>query len=588
MANASRGGAGGAGTARRICGLMVPYAPQVALACVLAVLTVVATLLLPVLSGRAVDAVVGPGDVDYATLASTARVMAVAIVACALTQWGLTAVSNKIVYGMVFDLRTQAFAKIQRLPLSYIDRTGHGDVVARVVTDVDQFSNGLILAFQQFLTGALTIVLTLVFMARLNLVVTAVVLCVTPLSYVAAKTIASKSYRHFGDVTAARGELTSIAEETILGAQTVAAFDMQDAVCERFERVDAALGASRERAVFISSLTNPTTRFINSLVYAGVGIVGAFLVLGGTMTVGSLSAFLGYANQYTKPFNDISEVVTELQNSFACAQRLFDLLDERDEPADATDAVALGDVRGRVELADVCFSYVPERPLIRDVSLVAEPGQRIAIVGPTGCGKTTLINLLMRFYDIDGGAIRIDGHDVRSVTRESLRAAFGMVLQDTWIRQGTVRDNIAMARPDATDEEVREAARAAYADRFIEQLPQRYETVVGGDTTALSAGQRQLLCIARVMLARPRMLILDEATSNIDTRTELKVQRAFDRLMEGRTSFVVAHRLSTIVGADKIVAMRDGRVVEVGTHEELLARGGFYAGLYESQFESSA
>ena len=456
----------------------------------------------------------------------------------------------------------------------------------RVVTDVDQFSNGLVMTFQQFFTGVLAIVLTLAFMFSLNALVTLVVVCVTPSSILAAKLIAGRGYAYFHDQSARRGELTGVVEEYVGGKGAVEAFDAQGIAERRFEEVDARLAKTSFRAVFYSSLINPTTRFVNALVYAGVGIFGALAAIDGTLTVGGLTAFLSYANQYTKPFNDISEVVTELQNSLACAARLFELLDEAEEVPDAPGAVELADVRGQVDIDDVSFSYVPGRPLIEGFTLHARPGERVAIVGPTGCGKTTLINLLMRFYDVDGGSICVDGHDVREVTRASLRKSWGMVLQETWVKSASVRDNIALGRPDATDEEVRAVARAAFADEFIERLPEGYDTVLGGEDSSISAGQRQLLCIARAMLANAPMLILDEATSNIDTRTEVKVQAAFERLMRGRTSFVVAHRLSTVRDADKIVAMRDGHVVEVGAHEELLARDGFYASLYRSQFEA--
>ncbi len=569
---------------RQILGLLRPYGGQVALILLLAVVVVVSTLLLPVFSGNAVDAAVGPHEVDFTALALALRDMALAIAATAASQWLLTRLTNRVVYGMVYDLRTRAFAKLQRLPLAYIDAHSHGDIVSRVVTDVDQFSNGLIMAFQQFFTGVLTIVLTLVFMFRLNVQVALVVVCITPLSILLARFISSKSYRHFRRQTERRGAMTSYASEMIGGISSIEAFDHADAACREFDGVCEELRRSQFKAVFYSALTNPGTRFVNNLVYAGVGIVGAFVVLGGCMTVGSLSAFLGYANQYTKPFNDISEVVTELQNSVACAARLFDLLAQDEITPDKTDAVVLSDATGRVDIDDVSFSYTPDRPLIGDFDLAVQPGQRIAIVGPTGCGKTTLINLLMRFYDVNGGSVRFDGHDVRDLTRASLRSQIGMVLQDTWIEHATVRENIAMAQPDATLDEIKAAAHQAHADKFIEQLPHGYDTMLGGDAASLSAGQRQLLCIARVFLAEPRILILDEATSNIDTRTELHVQHAFDRLMEGHTSFVVAHRLSTIQNADKIVVMRDGHIVETGTHDELLARGGFYANLFNAQF----
>ena len=563
-----------------------PHVPALLASLVLAAAVVVTTLLVPVLSGRAVDCLVGPGEVNVEGLVANLRLLALAVIATATSQWALTALTNRVAYDVVRDMRVQAFGKLQRLPLFYVDSHRHGDVVNRVVTDVDQFSNGLVMTFQQFFTGVLAIVLTLAFMFSLNALVTLVVVCVTPSSILAAKLIAGRGYAYFHDQSARRGELTGVVEEYVGGKGAVEAFDAQGIAERRFEEVDARLAKTSFRAVFYSSLINPTTRFVNALVYAGVGIFGALAAIDGTLTVGGLTAFLSYANQYTKPFNDISEVVTELQNSLACAARLFELLDEAEEVPDAPGAVELADVRGQVDIDDVSFSYVPGRPLIEGFTLHARPGERVAIVGPTGCGKTTLINLLMRFYDVDGGSICVDGHDVREVTRASLRKSWGMVLQETWVKSASVRDNIALGRPDATDEEVRAVARAAFADEFIERLPEGYDTVLGGEDSSISAGQRQLLCIARAMLANAPMLILDEATSNIDTRTEVKVQAAFERLMRGRTSFVVAHRLSTVRDADKIVAMRDGHVVEVGAHEELLARDGFYASLYRSQFEA--
>ena len=572
-------------TLTRVLRMLMRHAPALVASLVLAATVVVSTLLVPVLAGRAVDCVVRPGEVDFAGLADALRGLALAVVVTAISQWLLSATTNRVAYAVVLDMRERAFAKLQRLPISYLDAHRHGDIVNRIVTDVDQFTNGLVMTFQQFFTGVLTIVLTLVFMFRLNALVTLVVVCVTPVSVFAANFIAERGYAYFGEQSRRRGELTGIVEEYVGGASVVEAFDAQGLARGRFEDADARLSAASFKAVFYSSLINPTTRFVNALVYAGVGIFGALAAIAGTLTVGGLTAFLSYANQYTKPFNDISEVVTELQNSLACAGRVFELLDEPEETPDGAGARVLDHVRGHVELDDVCFSYVPERPLIEHVSLDVAPGTRVAIVGPTGCGKTTLINLLMRFYDVDSGAIRVDGHDVRDLTRESLRAAWGMVLQDTWVKSASVRDNIALGNPDATDEEVRLAARAAFADEFVTQLPAGYDTRLGGEEASISAGQRQLLCIARAMLADAPMLILDEATSNIDTRTELKVQAAFERLMEGRTCFVVAHRLSTVRNADVIVAMRDGRVVETGTHEELLARDGFYAQLYRSQFE---
>ena len=573
------------GTLRRVLGFLSPHAAALVTSGLLAAAVTVTTLLVPVLSGRAVDCLVGPGEVDGAGLLDALRLLALSIAGTAVSQWLLTALTNRVAYDVVRDMRVAAFSKLQRLPLSYLDSHRHGDVVNRIVTDVDQFSNGLVMTFQQFFTGVLTIVLTLAFMFSLNPLVTLVVAAVTPLSIVAAKAIAGRGYTYFHDQSARRGELTALVEEYVGGKGVVEAFDAQDIAQGRFEQVDDRLAKASFRAVFYSSLINPTTRFVNALVYVGVGIFGALAAIDGTLTVGGLTAFLSYANQYTKPFNDISEVVTELQNSLACAARLFELLDEREEEPDASDALELAHVRGQVDISHVDFSYVPGHPLIRDFELHVRPGERVAIVGPTGCGKTTLINLLMRFYDVDAGSISVDGHDVRSVTRRSLRAAWGMVLQETWVKSASVRDNIALGRPDASDEEVRAAARAAFADEFIERMPHGYDTVLGGEEAAVSAGQRQLLCIARAMLADAPMLILDEATSNIDTRTEVKVQAAFSRLMEGRTSFVVAHRLSTVRDADLIAAMRDGRIVETGTHDELLARGGFYASLFRSQFE---
>ena len=572
-------------TLRRVLSFLAPHGLALVASLLLAAAVVVSTLLVPVLSGQAIDRVVGPGEVDFPGLAGVLRKLAAAVLATCMSQWLLTAVTNRVAYDVVFDMRERAFSKLQRLPLSYIDSHRHGDVVNRIVTDVDQFSCGLVMTFQQFFTGALTIALTLWFMFRLNAIVTVVVVCVTPLSILAAKLIAGRGYAFFHDQSTQRGELTSIAEEYVGGMPVVETFDAQQIALGRFTDADARLAQASFRAVFYSSLINPTTRFVNSLVYAGVGIFGALAAIDGTLTVGGLTAFLNYANQYTKPFNEISEVVTELQNSLACAARLFDLLDEEEEAPDAADAIELRDVRGEVRLEEVCFSYVPDRPLIKHFSLEVRPGMRVAIVGPTGCGKTTLINLLMRFYDVDSGQILVDGHDVRDVTRASLRASYGMVLQETWVKCASVRDNIALGKPDATDEDVRRAAEDAFADDFIARLPHGYDTVLDGEEASISAGQRQLLCIARAMLACAPMLILDEATSNIDTRTEVKVQEAFERLMKGRTSFVVAHRLSTIRNADAIVAMRDGHVIELGTHDELLAKGGFYASLYRSQFE---
>ena len=572
------------GTVRRTLEYLSSHAPGLVGALLLSVAVVVTTLLVPVFSGEAVDCALSAGSVDMAGLMGSLTGLALAVIGTSVSQWALNAVTNRIAMSVVFDMRTQAFEKIQRLPLSYIDTTRHGEVVNRVVTDIDQFSNGLVMTFQQFFTGVFTILLTLVFMFRLNALVTLVVVVLTPVSMLLAKFIAGRGYNYFRQQSERRAELTGAVDEYVGGRAVVEAFDAQELACDRFREVDAALSEASFHAVFYSSLVNPTTRFVNNLVYAGVGIFGAMAVLGGSLTVGGLTAFLSYANQYMKPFNDISEVVTELQNSFACAARLFELLDEAEVPADAEDAVELTDVRGQVEIDHVSFSYVPERPLIEDFTLHVEPGMRVAIVGPTGCGKTTMINLLMRFYDVNAGSISVDGHDIAHVTRKSLRASYGMVLQETWVKSATVAENLSLGRPGATLDEIRAAAKAAYADEFIMRLPHGYDTVLNGEEASISAGQRQLLCIARAMLAAAPMLILDEATSNIDTRTEVKVQAAFERLMEGRTSFVVAHRLSTVRNSDVIVCMKDGHIMETGTHDELLAKGGFYAHLYQSQF----
>lgn len=572
------------GTFSRVLKLLAPNYHKLIASLVLAALVVISTLMVPVFSGQAVDYVIGKDNVDFGGLIRALVSLALAVVCTGLCQWILNVLTNRVAYDLLQDMRTRAFAKLQKLPLSYIDTQRHGDIVNRIVTDVEQFSNGLIMAFQQFFTGVLTIVLTLCYMFALNVPVTLVVICVTPVSIIAARFIATKSFKHFHNQSAARGEVASITEEYIGGKDVLCALDASDVALDTFVKADAQLQQTSFKAVFYSSLINPTTRFVNALVYAGVGIFGALAAINSTLSVGGLTAFLSYANQYTKPFNDISEVVTELQNSLACAARLFELLDEDEEPADVPDAETLSDVKGRVELDKVFFSYTPEKPLIEDYSLSVKPGMRVAIVGPTGCGKTTMINLLMRFYDVTSGSICIDGHDISKVTRASLRNAWAMVLQETWVKNATVAQNIALAKPDATREEIIEAAKAAYADEFIRRLPEGYDTMLDGGESSISAGQRQLLCIARAMLADSPMLILDEATSNIDTRTEVKVQKAFAKLMEGRTSFVVAHRLSTVRESDIIVAMRDGHIVETGTHEELLAQKGFYASLYNSQF----
>lgn len=571
------------GTVRRMVGLFAGSRARLCAAGALTACVVVGTLSLPVLSGRAVDCVVGAGQVDFAGLARELAGIAVALGVTAASQWALTAVTNRLAFDAGLELRRRAFDHLQELPLSYLDSHGHGDLASRIVTDADQLVNGLLMAFQQLPTGILTIVVTLAFMFALNPAIAAVVALLTPVSVFSARFIATRSARHFSGQTHLRGELTSYVEEMVGGISSVEAFSMEDEVARRFARTDAELGRESFKAVFFSSLVNPTTRFANALVYAAIGIFGAFVAMGGGITVGGLSAFLGYADQYAKPFNDISGVATELQNSVACARRLFELLDVEAEEPDSARAAVLEAPRGEVALEHVRFGYDEKSPVLRNVDLAVRPGTRVALVGETGCGKTTLINLLMRFYDVDGGSVLIDGRDVRDWTRASLRAGWGMVLQDTWVRRATVRENVSMGAPGATLEEVRAACREAYADDFVMRLPEGYDTVLDG-TASLSAGQRQLLCIARVILARPSMLILDEATSNIDTRTELLVQRALAHLMEGRTSFVVAHRLSTVRDADLICVVADGRIAERGTHEELLAAGGRYRQIYEAQF----
>ena len=570
-------------TIRRMLGLFAGRRAMLCALIALVVVVTVGTLTLPTLTGRAVDCMVGAGAVDFMALADVARLMALTVCVTAASQYALALVTNRLAYDAAFDLRCQAFDHLQRMPLSYIDSHEHGEVASRIVNDADQLTNGFVMGFQQLPTGVLTIVVTLVFMFRLNPLIAGVVTVLTPFSVWMAKFISSHASKHFAGQTQLRGELTGLVEEMIGGVGTIEAFGVADEVCGRVRDIDARLAQESYKAVFFSSLANPTMRFMNSLVYAAIGIFGAFVVLGGGITVGGLSAFLQYADQYAKPFNDITGVVTELQNSVACARHLFELIDEPLEEPDAEGALELGRVEGKVALDDVTFSYAPGRPILEHLDLSAEPGRRIALVGHTGCGKTTLINLLMRFYDVDSGSVTVDGHDVRGITRASLRGSWGMVLQDTWVRRATVRENIAIGRPDATDDEIVAAAKAAYADEFIRRMPRGYDTVLDG-STSLSAGQKQLLCIARVMVARPQMLILDEATSNIDTRTELLVQRAFDNLMRGRTSFVVAHRLSTIRDADAICVVDHGRIAEKGTHEELLARGGIYRDIYESQF----
>ncbi|HIR80785.1 MAG TPA: ABC transporter ATP-binding protein [Candidatus Limiplasma merdipullorum] len=571
-------------TLRGVLGYVGRYRGYLVASLALCVITVASTLYVPILTGNAVDLLLGPGAVDFAALWPILAGILALVALTALAQWLMGLCNNRLTYCTVRDIRHDAFAHIQRLPLSYLDRQPTGDVVSRVIADVDQFADGLLMGFTQLFTGVLTIVGTLFFMFSVNAVIAAAVVVITPLSLLAAAFIARRTFKMFTLQTRTRGEQTALIDEMVTHQKVVRAFSMEDETQRRFDEVNERLEKCSLRAIFYSSLTNPVTRFVNALVYACVGVAGALVaVTTGGITVGQLSAFLSYANQYTKPFNEISGVVTELQGALACAARVLDLIAQ---PAETPDAPAeLSHVDGSVAIRDVSFSYTPDRKLIRHLNLAVSPGQRIAIVGPTGCGKTTLINLLMRFYDVNEGRIEVSGQCVADVTRKSLRSAYGMVLQDTWLKAGTIRDNIKMGREDATDDEMIAAARATHAHSFIKRLPEGYDTVITEDGGSLSQGQKQLLCITRVMLCLPPMLILDEATSSIDTRTEQHIQRAFEKLMTGRTSFIVAHRLSTIQTADVILVMNQGDVIEQGTHEELLARGGFYARLYRSQFE---
>ena len=571
------------GTLRKVMHYLKRYWLLMALSILFAGLTVAMTLYIPILVGRAVDLIVGPGAVDFAGIARILKEGCVIILATALLQWLMNMINNKITYQVVRDVRNEAFEKIQELPLRYLDRHPSGEVVSRIIADVDQFADGLLMGFTQLFTGAATILGTLVFMLTINVWITLLVVVLTPLSLFVAKFIATHTYDMFRLQSETRAEQTGLIDEMIGSQKVVQAFAMEERIQEQFDEIDRRLEKCSLKAIFYSSLTNPGTRFVNNLVYACVALAGALAAIGGVMTVGGLSTFLSYANQYTKPFNDISSVVTELQNSLACAARIFELIEEPSQIPDAADAEELKGAAGQVELEHVYFSYVKEKPLIEDLSLSVKPGRRIAIVGPTGCGKTTLINLLMRFYDVDEGSIRMDGKDIRHLTRKSLRSAYGMVLQDTWLKSGTIRGNILMGKPDATEEEMIRAAKEAHADSFIRRLPAGYDTVIQEDGGSLSQGQKQLLCISRVMLCLPPVLILDEATSSIDTRTEIRIQKAFQRMMEGRTSFVVAHRLSTIRESDVILVMKDGHIIEQGNHEELLRKNGFYAKLYNSQ-----
>lgn len=571
-------------TMRRILILIKPYRLRLCLGILLAIVVVITTLLLPILTGKAVDTILGKDHVNFEKLAKIIIQMILAMVVTSVAQWLMSAINNSVVYRMIRDIRMQAFDKLQRLPISYIDGNSHGDIISRIINDVDQFSDGLLLGFSQLLTGVLTILLTLVFMFSVSIRITLVVILVTPLSMFVAAFIAKKSYVHFKNQSTRRGEMTGIVDEMVGGISTIKAFGVEEMALDSFEQADENLRDAYVKATFFSSISNPATRFVNALVYAGVGITGAFLAISGYISVGQLASVLSYAQQYTKPFNDISGVVTELQNSIACAARVFALIDESEIVADPENAVELKNVEGNVKLENVEFSYVPDKKFIDNLNIDVKKGQRVAFVGPTGCGKTTVINLLMRFYEITGGRIRVEGISTKEVTRDSLVKSFGMVLQDTWLKSGTIRENIAMGKPDASMEEIVAAAKEAYADGFIRRLPNGYDTVITEGGENFSAGQRQLLCIARVMLCLPPILILDEATSSIDTRTELKIQDAFDKMMQGRTSFIVAHRLSTIQSADVIMVMKDGHIIESGKHEKLLEKKGFYANLYNSQF----
>ena len=571
-------------TLNRVLHKIRPYSAFVVCSLLVAAVSVAAQLYIPILCGDAIDKMLGKGNVDLAGVLRIAVSILVVAAVAALAQWLLSVCNNRITFSVSRDLRNEALRKIQTLPLSYLDSHPSGDIVSRMVADVDTFADGLLMGFTQLFSGILTIFGTLLFMLRENVPITLVVVCITPLSLVVAGFLAKRSYGYFQSQSTVRGKQTALVNEMIEGQKVVQAFGHEAESLAAFDEVNRQLQDVSLKAIFFSSLTNPATRFVNNIVYAGVGLVGALYAVRGGITIGQLSVFLSYANQYTKPFNEISGVVTELQNALACAARVFELLDAEDQVPETENAAAL-QPDGHVQLQDVSFRYLPDRPLIEGLSLDVQPGQRIAIVGPTGCGKTTLINLLMRFYDVNSGSIKVSGTDIRDVTRASLRGSYGMVLQDTWLRAGTVRENIAYGKPDATMDEVIAAAKAAHAHSFIRRLPEGYDTVIAEDGGNISQGQKQLLCIARVMLCLPPMLILDEATSSIDTRTEVRIQKAFARMMQGRTSFIVAHRLSTIREADVILVMKDGHIVEQGNHDQLLAQGGFYAKLYNSQFE---
>ena len=571
-------------TIKKVFHYLGKYRIFVVISILMAMASVALTLYVPKLTGNAIDYIIGPGQVEYAKVFQILIKIGVATLFIALVQWIMNICNNKMTYQVVQDIRNEAFEKLEILPLKYIDGHPHGEIVSRVIADVDQFADGLLMGFTQVFTAVATIIGTLGFMLSINVKITLVVVFITPVSFLVANFISKRTFSMFKLQSETRGRQTGLIDEMIENQKVVQAFGKGEHVLHEFGEINEELRTCSLKAIFFSSLTNPCTRFVNSLVYTGVGFTGALTVIRGYMSVGQLSCFLSYANQYTKPFNEITGVITELQNAIACAQRIFDLIEEEPQIPDAENAADLTDISGEVELKDVSFSYLPEQKLIDNFNLHVQPGQRIAIVGPTGCGKTTLINLLMRFYEVKSGQISVDKVDIKEMTRKSLRTGYGMVLQETWLKSGTIRDNICMGRPDATEEEMLAASKAAYADAFIRRLPQGYDTYISEDGGNLSQGQKQLLCIARVMLSNPKMLILDEATSSIDTRTEMKIQEAFTKLMEGRTSFIVAHRLSTIKEADLILVMRDGKIIEQGNHETLLKQGGFYQQLYQSQF----
>ena len=574
-------------TMRRVLKFISPYKGKIILMLLMALFTVAFTLYTPILIGEGVDTIIGPGNIKTKALLRILGTLAMVVLGTAVTQWIMNLLTNQVTYGVVQDIRSQAFSHLQEVPVSYIDSNQPGDILSRIVADVSQFSDGLLMGFTQFFTGVITILGTIGFMMSISVKISLIVILLTPVSLFVASFIAGRTFQMFKEQSEKRAEMTSLVEELVGNQKVVQAFSYEERARERFGKVNEELRVCGIKAIFFSSITNPSTRFVNGLAYTSVGIFGAFVVMRGGMSVGQLTSFLNYANQYTKPFNEISGVVTELENALACAKRIFDFIDTPAQEPDVADAVELEKADGSVNVENISFSYRKEVPLLQNISIDVKPGQRIAIVGPTGCGKTTMINLLMRFYDVDKGQIVVSGHPIRELTRDSLRRNFGMVLQETWLKAGTIRENIAYGKPDASMEEVIQAAKHAHAHSFIKRMPQGYDTVITEDGGNISQGQKQLLCIARVMLMRPTMLILDEATSSIDTGTEIKVQQAFAELMEGRTSFIVAHRLSTIQEADRILVMKDGNIIEQGRHEELLAKGGFYAGLYESQFAVS-